>query len=191
VSGWIGQSSDNQIDCLADLGEALGNSGDRLWKMRNGYAVPSAGALQEVSGRLRASREEELDGLRRLLRIGVQWNTQVTLGGAGHQVTQAYCSALPVAYARHDSNLWTEFAILVLEAAYEATLCAATLNSVETGSDKVFLTLLGGGAFGNETAWITGAILRALNRHRDSGLEVAVVSYGSSNPFVRELIDRW
>ena len=38
VNGQIGQSADNQINCLIDIGEALGNSGNRLWEMRNGYA---------------------------------------------------------------------------------------------------------------------------------------------------------
>ena len=56
-----------------------------------------------------------------MLRIGIQWNTQVTLNDSKHLVTQAYCSALPVAYSHHPSTLWAEFARLVLEAAYEVT----------------------------------------------------------------------
>ena len=105
-----------------------------------------------------------------------------------HKVSQAYCSALPVAYSHLHPNLWREFAILVLEAAYEATFCAAILNAASSGNNRLFLTLLGGGAFGNETDWITGAILRTLNLHRDSALDVAIVSYGSSNPAVQHLI---
>ena len=30
-----------KIDCLADIGEALGNFENRLWEMKNGYALVS------------------------------------------------------------------------------------------------------------------------------------------------------
>ena len=63
------------------------------------------------------------------LRIGVQWDTEVTLDDAGHTVTQAFCSALPIAYADHHADRWEPFARLVLDAAYEATLAAAALNA--------------------------------------------------------------
>lgn len=188
VNGQPGQSATNQIDCLADLGAALGNSQNRLWEMRNGYALASHSGLVEISNRLRASSESELDSLRQLLRIGIQWNTQVTLNDSRHTVTQAYCSALPVAYSNHSADLWEDFARLVLEASYEATICAAILNSLSTGNNRVFLTLLGGGAFGNEAAWIIGGIQRALNLYKHVGLEVAIVSYGSSKQYIQNLV---
>ena len=100
----------------------------------------------EISNRLRASNENEIDELRQLLRIGIQWNTQVTLKDSAHLVSQAYCSALPVAYSKHSSDLWADFARLVLEASYEATICTAILNWRSTGNNRMFLTLLGGGA---------------------------------------------
>jgi hypothetical protein len=188
VNGRPGQSADNQIDCLADLGAALGNDGRRFWQMRNGYALPTASGLAEVSRRLRASSESELDELRGLLRIGVQRDTQVTLGGSGHTVSQAYCSALPVAYASGlPAHLWEEFARLVLEAAYEATVCAAILNSARRGNNRLFLTLLGGGAFGNDAGWIIGGLRRALDLHTYADLDVAVVSYGSPTKDLRQL----
>lgn len=190
VNGQIGQTSDNQIDCLADIGYALGNSDSQLWEMRNGYALATHDGLIRISSQLRESSETEFDGLRQLLRIGIQWNTQVTLNDATHLVSQAYCSALPVAYSRHSSDLWAEFAQLVLEASYEATICTAILNSVENGNNRVFLTLLGGGAFGNETIWIIKAIQRALNLYKDADLDVSIVSYGSSNKYVKQLISQ-
>ncbi len=52
VNGQIGQSAKNQIDCLADLGQALNNSGNRLWEMKNGYALASRAGLLEISNRL-------------------------------------------------------------------------------------------------------------------------------------------
>jgi len=188
VNGQTGQSAGNQIDCLADIGAALGNTESRLWEMRNGYALASQSGLVEVSNRLRASSESELDELRKLLRIGIQWDTQVTLNNSQHTVSQAYCSALPVAYSPHSSTLWAEFARLVLEASYEATICTAILNSVRNGNNRLFLTLLGGGAFGNETAWIVGGIQRALNLYKHVDLDVAIVSYGSSKPYIQSLV---
>ena len=191
VNGQTGQSARNQVDCLADIGAALGNSGNRLWEMRNGYALASQSGLVEISNRLRASSESELDELRQLLRIGVQWSTQVTLNNSNHTVSQVYCSALPVAYSYHSSALWAEFARLILEASYEATICTAILNSIRNGNKRLFLTLLGGGAFGNETGWIIGAIQRALNLYRYVDLDVVIVSYGSSSQYVQQLVNQY
>ena len=188
VNGQTGQSAYNQIDCLADIGAALGNTQSRLWEMRNGYALASQSGLVEIAKRLQASSESELDGLRRLLRIGIQWNTQVTLNDCQHTVSQAYCSALPVAYSRHPSHLWASFARLILEAAYEATICTAILNAMRHGNNKLFLTLLGGGAFGNETAWIIAGIQRALTLYKDVELDIAIVSYGSPNPYIQQIV---
>ena len=190
VNGLTGQSATNQIDCLADIGVALENSSGRLWKMRNGYALASKEGLAEISLRLQQANEAERDRLRQLLRIGVQWKTQVTIDGCQHLVSQAYCSALPVSYSNLPKSLWSEFARLILEASYEATMCTGILNQMENGNRRVFLTLLGGGAFGNDSDWIAGAIERAVKLHSDADLDVSIVSYGSSKPFVRELIER-
>jgi hypothetical protein len=156
--------------------------------MRNGYPLASRAGLVEISERLKSADEDQRDALRRLLRIGIQWRTQVTLKDCVHLVSQVYGSALPVAYSRHASNLWAPLARLILEASYEATICTAILNSVRHGSNRVFLTLLGGGAFGNETDWILEGIERALNLHRHADLDVAIVSYGASKPHVRGLV---
>jgi len=190
VNGKIGQSEENQIDCLADLGEALGNNDGHLWEMRNGYALASRNGLAEISDRLQGSSEAELDQIRQLLRIGLQWDTQVTLDDCKHTVSQAFCSALPVAYSQHSLSLWEDFAKLVLEASYEATICAAILNSVRDANNTVYLTMLGGGAFGNADSWILDAIKRALNLYKDFDLDVAIVSYRQSNPKVQMLIDQ-
>ena len=39
VNGKTGQTFDNQIDCLTDIGAVLGNTDKHLWEMRNGYAL--------------------------------------------------------------------------------------------------------------------------------------------------------
>ena len=115
----------------------------------------------------------------------------MTLDDCTHTVSQAYCSALPVTGSLKKGpprHLWKEFARLILEATYEATLCAALLNVRQTGNKTVFLTLVGGGVFGNATDWILDGLQRALDLYKDAALDVAIVSYGSSNPSIQELV---
>ncbi|MBT7697441.1 MAG: hypothetical protein HN737_08525 [Desulfobacterales bacterium] len=191
VNGNMGQSFDNQIDCLADIGTALGNSDNHLWEMGNGYALASEQGLIEITNRIKSSSEADIDDLRKLLRIGIQWNTEVTLSDTKHTVSQAYCSALPVAYSHQSPKLWSEFAKIVLEASYEATICAGILNYVKTGNNTLYLTLIGGGAFGNESLWIINALQRSLNLYKNVGLDVGIVSRGNSNSHVQELINQY
>ena len=72
VNGRMGQSVNNQIDCLADIGNALGNSDNQLWVMRNGYAFATDNGLISINNKIKASSESEIDELRKLLRIGIQ-----------------------------------------------------------------------------------------------------------------------
>ncbi len=188
VNGQIGQSVDNQIDCLADIGVAFGNSNNHLWEMTNGYALTSADGLIEITNKLKSANESEIDEFRKLLRIGIQWNTEVTIADTKHTVSQAYCSALPVAYSRHSSEMWSKFAQLILEASYEATICAGILNHLNSGKNTIYLTLIGGGAFGNKKEWIINALLRSLNLYKHIGLDIAIVSHGCSNEHVQKLI---
>src|SRR3954471_13197471 len=74
-------------------------------------------------------------------------------------------------------RIGSPFATLVLEAAYEATLWAGVLNAHRFSSRMVFLTQLGGGAFGNEPQWIDAAMRRALKKVVGLGLDVRIVSY--------------
>ena len=178
INGRIGQTADNQIDCLSGIAKLLDTSNQRLWKMVNGYALPSAEGLEEINRKLESMDEAALDAVRQALQIGLHWDTQVTLGAAAHTVSQAYCSAMPVVYTLHTKELWAPLAKLVLEAAYEATICAAILNVDRNRNNRLFLTRLGGGAFGNSPDWITDAISRSLELYSDSGLDVAIVSYG-------------
>ena len=85
---------------------------------------------------------------------------------------------MPVAYTSHDRKAWRALAGLVLEAAYEATLWAGVLNARRGASNLVFLTRLGGGAFGNDDAWIDEAMRRALDLAAGYDLEVVLVSQG-------------
>jgi len=188
VNGKIGQTIDNQIDCLRDLGSLLGNKSNQLWTMQNGYAFPSKAGLEGIRIQLKGKNEIEKDKLRQSLRIGIQHDTQITLNDCSHTVTQAYCSALPVAYSGLSAYLWKEFAQLVLEASYEATFFAALKNYERTGNNRVLLTLVGGGVFGNRSEWIFNAIERSLKIFKNTPLDVAIVSYGYSQESVRNFI---
>ena len=55
--------------------------------------------------------------------------------------------------------------------------------------DVVYLTRVGGGVFGNETAWIDGAIRRALKMVAGVGLDVRLVSYGQPDPTFYNLMN--
>ena len=191
VEGIQGQTRDRQVDCLAGLGRALGPADEPLWEMQNGYSLPSSDQLAEIGRRLEALSPEAKDTVMASLQIGLQRDTEVTLEGVEHRLTQAYCSALPVAYGEHAADEWGPFARLVLRGAYEATLAAGVANMARTGNPRVFLTLLGGGAFGNRTEWIFDAIEAALEHHRQSGLEVVIISYQSSRPDAADLVERF
>ncbi|MBM3991943.1 MAG: hypothetical protein FJ298_13170 [Planctomycetes bacterium] len=190
VAGESGQTRERQLDMLADLAASL-SAGERI-RMRNGYALLDASTLASIDAELAAANEAQLDAWRAKLRIGLHWNVEVTSAGParGQLVSQAFCSALPVSYNRAGSGqAWARFATLVLEAAYEATLLAALENAQRSGSARVYLTLLGGGAFGNSRDWILRALRRALDLHRNRELHVSIVSYGSIPSDLRSLAD--
>jgi hypothetical protein len=77
--------------------------------------------------------------------------------------------------------MWDPLGQLILEAAYEATLWAALENSRRGASNIVYLTLLGGGAFGNPGEWILNAMRRALDLLRETDLDVRIVSFRQSS----------
>lgn len=156
--------------------------------MQNGYAMCSANGLAEIDRQLNALSDEELDAVRGKLRIGLQWQADVCdLDVNRHQVSQAFCAALPVAYGDVPQRMWQRFASLVLESAYEATLLAAILNRQSHGNATVFITRLGGGVFGNDTGWIHAAIHRAAAGLNDAGLDLKLVTYGRVSPELRAL----
>lgn len=191
INGKAGQSVNNQIDCLDTLGSALGNQESKLWKMTNGYALPSQEGLLALNKGLASIYNEERERLKGLLKIGIQWNTQVTLSVSKQLVSQAYSSALPVAYSHLEFYYWEYFARLVLEATYEATLYAGLINYENTGSNKVFLTLVGGGAFGNEMNWILDSMKKAFIKFQNTPLDVKIVSYDSSTKVVKDLVSNF
>lgn len=189
INGQIGQTKYHQIDCLDEIGKAFNNETLQLWKMQNGYALASKAGLKHISNHLKNCTPAEYEALKEKLKIGIHWDTEVTISNSQQEVTQVYCSALPVAYSYVLAIYWEAFARLVLEATYEATFYAALNNYEKTGNNQVFLTLVGGGAFGNETSWIFDAIQKAISKFKNVPLEIKIVSYGRSNSAVRAFCD--
>ena len=183
----LGQSRTKQIDCLAKIGEVFGNENNSLWEMRNGYALLKEDGLYAINHQFESMSKDEVDELREKLQIGLMWDTQVTLNDCTHRVSQAYCSALPIAYVGYDLELWKPFASLVLEASYEATICAGILN----GDDRIYLTLVGGGVFGNKLKWICLAIERACFKYEAYNLDVIIVNYRAVSEEIIRLVKRF
>lgn len=185
---WFAQTTKGQIDTLAAVGAAIGNIPDdkraarkqkgRWWTMRNGYAL------------LTGEEPAALPPTHEALQVGLHRDTEVTEPNAGHLVTQLYCSALPIAYSPGvDASQVERLARMVLHSAYEATLAAGTVNAARPDqSNTVYLTLLGGGVFGNPAAWILDAIERAIEIYAHVELDIAIVSYGNSNPALARLL---
>ena len=192
VNGEIGQSANNQIDCLDEIGAYFDNVNHNFWAIQNGYAFATEVGLKHITSHISSLTPKAFDELKGLLKIGIHWNTQVTLleQGENQLVSQAYCSALPVGYSNISADLWEAFAKLVLEATYEATLIAGLLNAQKTGNNKVLLTLVGGGVFANKSEWLVDAIVESLKKFKNADLEVWFVSYGGKSGVVDEIIQK-
>ena len=181
VNGQTGQTRDNQIDNLAGLAQALGDRG-KFWDVRNGHTFGSAEQLAALADEL--SRHDR-DALLGEVRIGLQRDVGVTFSDRFTQsppperlVSQAFCSAVSCAYAGIGVDSWEPLAKLVLDAAYEATLWAAVINGADRAhTPRVWLTQVGGGAFGNRKLWIAEALARAIRRLGDFDLDVRVAHY--------------
>lgn len=81
-------------------------------------------------------------------------------------------------------NLTIKISKYMLKAEYKAAILAAWENSLlypnRKGSNKLYLTLLGGGVFGNDIDLIADAIGSNINIIKDSGLDVYVVCFSDS-----------
>jgi ribosomal protein S18 acetylase RimI-like enzyme len=91
---------------------------------------------------------DRIDHLRGKLRVGIHRDLEVTaaVGPDRPRVSQAFCSALPVAYSRVPPAHWQPFASLVLEAAVEGTagdrgrICMNFLHSAQLSSHWLMIS---------------------------------------------------
>lgn len=138
---------------LGSVGHAQGallrNEKEKYWRMANGYCLQDAPkGIAAVSG-LIAANAELAAKVRGALRVGVHWDTEVKSGA--HRVCQVFCSAMPVSYEKKArATDWAAFASELLISAYLSTLAVGAILARERRSRvTVFLTAVGGGAFGN------------------------------------------
>lgn len=181
INGQIGQTEEHQIDCLELIGNELDNENLNLWKMKNGYALLSQNGLLTINKKIAQLNNNERERLKGKLKVGIQWQTDVTISEVKQKVSQIYCSALPVGYSQIESFYWEYFARIILEALYEATLYAGMVNMEKNNSDLVYLTLVGGGVFGNEEYWILESMQKAIEKFKNVPLNIKIVSYGTPN----------
>ena len=169
------QHTTQQFNGLSYIEALIENEKYQFWRIKNGYALLNTCTITELNNIL--EREKQLG---KYLRVGIQHGAQVTLSNCTHKVTQVFCSALPIAYTTKSQfaevdPIYKDFSQVILNATYEATLIAAFINKMNTGNSTVFLTRVGGGAFGNDPEWIDEAIETALEKYSYLGLNVKLV----------------
>ena len=70
-----------------------------------------------------------------------------------------------------------------MNSCYESTLQVASILATQRNERvKVYLTKVGGGAFGNRTQWIINAIKAAVQKFKHAPLDVCIVHYGDTTP---------
>lgn len=197
-----GQTRECQIENLRDINKAIGNENDAHFKVSGGYTLASDDQLQGLNEKLEKMSDDEVDGVRSKLRIGVHKDVQVTSTNWGkrevkgqHLVTQVYGSACSVSYSGNSMALWKPFAKLILQSSYEATLWAALINACEHKEDKsarnVYLTCLGGGVFGNDIEWIADAMKFAFEKFSKTDLQITIVTYGYVEKTIKDLVESY
>ena len=188
-----GQTNEKQINNLEDVLKLLGSD---YITVTNGYTFSSEEKLLLLNNKLKSDFNLR-DNIIKNVRIGVHYNIGVTFDKLvrksypqnasfkehknGQLISQAFCSAISVNYSGLSKTLWEPFSILILQATYEATLWSAIINSKSGGSNKVFLTMVGGGAYGNNSKWILDAIANAVVATSDYGLNIKICHYKSIN----------
>jgi hypothetical protein len=191
VGGIAGQTRERQLDNLDELAARLGVPGEHF-EVRNGYTWSDEQRLRHLGDVLVGHEREDLLGAVKIglqTRVGVTFARRFVEPDEPTTVSQAFCSAVSCGYSGVGLEHWQPLATLALDAAYEASLWAAVLDALEGhGSGRVWLTFLGGGAFGNRTEWIGGAIGRALARLEGVELDVRIAHYrGQDAALVREV----
>lgn len=185
-----GQRADRQLNNLAAVQALLDED---VVRVKNGYCFSNPDAITALSNAVDPSNR---DLLLDAMRIGVQTDVEVTFARRYEEpvrpqnVSQSFCSALSCGYDSGPLAAWEGLARVVLEAAYEATLWAAALDAHEgRGSGIVWLTFIGGGAFGNRKAWIGESIGRALNAVADRPLDVRIAHFRRIDIEMQRTID--
>ena len=166
-----------QVNLLEGVDNLLKNEENKYWYIQNGYckAHVNFGKLRPFLEENKQIHAEIVENLK----IGIHWETEVS--DRKHRVCQVFCSALPISYNRQRDEEWEIFAKLVLEGYYKGCLLVGAISALEKNKMKVkvYLTMLGGGAFGNPEWWIKEAIEKSLGVVDRNLVEVVLVKFGS------------
>lgn len=182
------QTTDKQIKLL-DIFE---KDSLNLFPTKNGYVVWSS-----MEGDVSPSDINKI-------KIGYHGNIQVTFGfvlgnnqveinDSSQIINQVFTAAIDFGGTNsflRDNPQAIKRGKLILDAAYEGTIKAAALH----GKRKVFLTLIGGGVFGNDWDWIAESIVKNEDFIKKSGLDVTLFVYnlntaiGDVNSFKKQMV---
>ena len=204
VNKCLGQAAPGkQINTLDTIENILKNKQHAYWNVKNGYCMPTTNCSMSALNRRFEIDARLVQQIHDNLKVGVHWDTEVErqpkwkrCKDSGkwiskvdsktvkHNVCQVYVSACPVAYTKSTkSSDWAPFASLILKSCYESTLEVANILALQRGKRvKVFLTQVGGGAFGNRKLWILSAIENALKKFENAPLDVYLVHYSTIPP---------
>jgi len=136
-----------------------------------------------------------------LIKVGVHRLVEVTSGqkrngsidiitNKNQLINQVFTAAMSmdtVSGKWRNSALSENIAKFILRGAYRGTILAAidnsrTLNGTEyPGKNRCFLTMIGGGVFGNKYEWILDCILEQQDIIVGSGLEIIFVCYARNS----------
>lgn len=177
VRNYFYQTPEEQINYLDEFEKAIKNKENKYFEIKNGYLMLIGTTQKQKKQKLanlnkyltelcKPENIDEYNKLKNLIKIGLHQNVEIIFKNRfelvdkkGKTINQVYAAALPIAYNNiGDDPNWQNFATLILEAQYEATL----LSAIKNVNNDVILTFVGGGAFGNKKEWIFNAIVTAI-----------------------------
>jgi len=177
----------NQLDNAADIAKLVNNAKHKYWQMESGYLLPCRrDSIKELNKHF--TQKVTIDGkaislseaISSRLRVGVHWNTETARQRlrSPHRVCQVFSSALPISYTRTPIKDFAHLGHAILNGTYDATLSVGAILAAQRKKRvTVYLTCIGGGAFGNPQGWIADAIQQALDRWSYAPIDVRLVHY--------------
>jgi hypothetical protein len=184
----IGQTANNQINNLDDIERLINNRSNKFFYVKNGYALSDKKSISKLSNFMKTDRELRKQ-ISLALKVGLHEDVQVTSSNWGkfqlvdpsQLITQVFCSACAIAYSKAPAKSWEMFARAILLGAYQAcfeiAIDTAERYHYKDASNVLYLTLLGGGVFGNGIDWIGEAIIKMCKKYANFNLDVRIVTY--------------
>ena len=179
-NGQEGQTHNNQINCISNLLDAINSDGDITWDFINGYISMDSKNMIKINKKLSLLTDSDREDLKGLLKVGIHTNVQTNdkKSPLEHNINLVLCSAMPISYMGLSQDESSLFCQLILEATYEATIISSIINRKNI-NEKLYLTKVGGGAFGNSHNWISHAIILSIQKYQNYDLDVQLVHFGN------------